>query len=98
MYSYVKIRKEELRAALAKLTANDFEACKALLKTTPVAGDEIKRAAAKEFVHKMSFMGMGKSASHREVSATSRTRWTSTCRASTSCTRTCSRRCGSPSI
>jgi len=61
MYNCVERRKEELRAALAKLTDGDFEVCKALLKTSPAAGDEIKRAAAKVFVHKMSFMGLGRS-------------------------------------
>ncbi len=57
MYNCVKYKKEELRAALAKLADGDFEACKALLTTTPVHGDEIKRAAAKIFAHKMSFVG-----------------------------------------
>jgi len=34
MYGCVMHHKEELRAALAALTDGDFEACKALLKTT----------------------------------------------------------------
>jgi hypothetical protein len=60
MYTCVKYKKEELRAAVATLVDGDFEACKALLKTTPVSGTEIKRAAAKVFVHKMSFMSLGR--------------------------------------
>jgi len=57
MYSCVKHRKEELRAELAALSEDDYDACVALLTTTPARGTEVKRAAAKIFAHKMSYMG-----------------------------------------
>jgi site-specific DNA-adenine methylase len=57
MYRCVQSDKEGVRAALAELTADSFASCAALLKSPPKGGDELRRAAAKIYSHKMSFAG-----------------------------------------